>query len=474
MSSRAETSRRALHLVALAACWAAGCGDDEGSSGSGGGGTTGTDAAASTSSGTGPGGTGSGGDGAGPSGTGGDVGSGGSGGDTGSGGNTAANPHPLHPSLDLDTLPGKGGAQTGPYQPPALPTTTSRVQITTTGTQAGADLLAACQTPGTAVSVPDAAGRIGLLDFGNVEDCDVTLGGAVIADHVYVGHLPGPTVAPTHRLRIRGGQIGAIIVDPGSTDIVFEGVTVDNAVRPPGERSGVGIHLIGDPSSFVDRFAFVGSVLRMVAIPAGPDLDGCAYLAGSARNVFFANDNIVTAGNRNSWGFRISGGDNFIIVDSSVRVSFHKMIRMNDGPVDYVYVKGGTWMRESTLTSGGMNINDSFAQLGDLGTDQVFIHDPELYLLSPEPVTFGASSGPGQAGRSWEARGITWHALDESVISAASLESAEGFCDPAATCDYGGDTHQYLYDASLAFPADPWRSLPGVAIDDPDQLPVAD
>jgi hypothetical protein len=96
------------------------------------------------------------------------------------------------------------------------------------------------------VTVPDAAGRIGILDFGNVSDCDITLGAAVIADLVYVGHLPGPQIAPSHRIRIRGGQIGSIMVDPGSSDIVFDGVVVNNGVMPPAQRSGTAIY---SPSS---------------------------------------------------------------------------------------------------------------------------------------------------------------------------------------------------------------------------------
>jgi hypothetical protein len=322
--------------------------------------------------------------------------------------------------------------------------------------------------------VPDAAGRLGVVDFGNVTDCDVTLGAMVVADLVYVGHLPGPQVAPAHRIRVRGGQIGHIMVDPGSSDIVFDGVVLNNAVVPPDQRSGTAIYLISNDDAFVDRFAFVNSVLRMVA--TGPDAsgaqDGCAYLAGGARNVFFANDNIVTAGNRNSWGFRIGGGDNFIIVDSTVRVSFHKLIRMNDGPVDYVYVKNGIWMRESTAATDGSLINDAFAQLGDLGTDHVYIHDPEIHLLSPEPLQFGASSGPSQVGKSWEARRIAWHALSAGVISDASLTDRQNGCAAGATCDYGVGTHSYHYDPNLAFPANPWRELPAIAEDDPDEQPI--
>lgn len=387
----------------------------------------------------------------------------------------ATRPHPLYPALDLDALPGPGGAASGAYRPPALPTTTRTVTVTSTGTQARNDLLAACQTAGTAVTVPDGAGRLGTLDFGNVRDCDVRLGAQVVADLVYVGHLPGPMVAPSQRVRIRGGQLGSIMVDPGSGDIVFDGVVVNNAVLPPAQRSGTAIYLLGDAQRFVDRFAFVNSIIRMVATVPDPSgaSDGCAYLAGNAHNVFFANDNVVTAGNRNSWGFRIGGGDNFLIVDSTVRVSFHKLIRMNDGPVDYVYVKGGIWMRESTDASDGSRLNDAFAQLGDLGTDHVYIHDPQIHLLAPEPVSFGAWNGPGQRGKSWEARRIAWHARSQSVISDALLRARENDCAAEAVCDYGAGTHSYRYDANLSLPADPWRDLPDLADDDPDAQPIA-
>lgn len=388
---------------------------------------------------------------------------------------TGTRPHPLYPALDLDALPGPGGAASGAYEPPELPVTTRTVTVDTTGDQARTDLLTACQTPGTAVTVPNAAGRVGTLDFGNVTDCDVTLGALVIADLVYVGHLPGPEVAPTHRLRIRGGQIGHIMVDPGSSDIVFDGVTVNSGVVPPASRSGVAIYLIGEPSMPVNRFAFVRSVIRMVATPpdGAGNSDGSAYLAGGARNVFFADDNIVTAGNRNSWGFRIGGGDNFVIVDSTVRVSFHKLIRMNDGPVDYVYVRGGTWMREDTLTADGFAINDAWAQLGDLGTDHVYVHDTTVHLRSPEPLNIGPWDGPGQVGKSWELRRIEWHARSVDVISDAMFEARATGCPAGATCDYGIGTHTYHYDAALELPTDAWRSLPGLAQDDPDALPIA-
>lgn len=394
---------------------------------------------------------------------------------SGSGGGSAGNPHPLYPPLDLDTLPGARGGAIGPYEPPILPTTTNTVTVNGTGAQAKAALLAACSTPGTAVTVPDSAGRVGILDFGNVTDCDITLGPAVVADFIYVGHLPGPQVAPSHRIRIRGGQIGNIIVDPGSSDIVFDGVIVNNAVMPPAQRNGLGIYLINNGPNIVNRFAFVNSILRMVAtVPdGGGNMDGAAYIGAAARNVFFANNNIVTAGNRNSWGFRLGGGDNFLIVDNTIRVSFHKLIRMNDGPVDYVYVKSGIWMRESTPTAGGMMFNDSFAQLGDLGTDHVYIHDPTVYLLSPQPVSFGASIGPGQMGKSWEARNIAWHALAANVVSDSVLMNYASNCAAGATCDYGIGTHTYQYNAGLAFPANPWRDLPTIANDNPDAQPIA-
>lgn len=386
-----------------------------------------------------------------------------------------ARPHPLYPALDLDTLPGAGGGATGPYEPPMLPVTTREVTISSTGAQARADIQAACAVDGTAVTVPDAAGRIGALDLGNFDDCDLTLGPQVIADFVYVGHLPGPTVAPVHRVRIRGGQFGSVMIDAGSSDIVFDGVVINNAVMPPAQRNGTGIYFGSNPPAIVNRLAFVNSIIRMVAtLPNGTgDTDGCAYLGAGGRNVFFANNNIVTAGNRNSWGFRIGGGDNYLFVDNTVRVSFHKMIRMNDGAVDYVYVRGGTWMREATLTAGGLAINDTFAQLGDAGTDHIYIHDPVIYLLSTEQVVFGATGGPGQAGKSWEARRIAWHARQASVVSDAVLQGYQQSCHASATCDYGLGSHTYQYDGSLVFPANPWRNLPAIAMDDPDQQPIS-
>ena len=383
--------------------------------------------------------------------------------------------HPLYPALDLATLPGDGGGAVGPYEVPELPETSRMATVSTTGTDAGRDLMTECDTPGTSVVVPSSAGRIGVVNIGNAMDCDIELGADVIIDFLVVGSLPGPMQAPAHRIRFRGGQIGSMIVRGPSTDIVFDGVAINAGVMPLENRPGTAMYLPeGDADGeFVNRFAVVNSFVRMLPIDAGGGaIDGTPYLSGNARNILFANNNITTAGNRNSWGFRFSGGHNIILIDNSVRVSFHKLVRMNDAPVDYVYIKGGTWMREATLTSDGGMINDSFQQLSGSTTDNVFVHDPVVYLLMDHPVGFGMTFDDVQAGRSWEARRIEWHALNESVISDERLDQFASFCPEGATCDYGTGTHTYMYDAGLTFPAMPWRDLPTFDDDDPDNLPA--
>ncbi|MEQ9323201.1 MAG: hypothetical protein RIF41_28810, partial [Polyangiaceae bacterium] len=200
---------------------------------------------------------------------------------------------------------------------------------------------------------------------------------------------------------------------------------------------------------------------------------GCAFLSRSPRDVFFANNNVVTAGNNNSWGFRFGGGHNVILVDNTVRVSFHKLVRLNDAPVDYVYIKGGVWMRQETLSSGGTMNNDSFAQLSGSTTDEIYIHDPVVYLAPDTPAAFGATFDATQAGRRWEARNISWHVRSPDVMSDDRLTQLEGFCDGVgALCDYGVGTHTFTFDDTIAFPADPWRDLPTFDDDDPDHLPV--
>lgn len=391
---------------------------------------------------------------------------------------SGAQPHPLYPALDIVSLPGTGGGSFGAYEVPLLPATTRTVTVSSTGAQAANELLSECQLGATAVTVPNAAGHLGVVNLGNVDDCDISLGADVVIDFLYLGNLPGPTRAPSHRVRIRGGQIGNIFVAPQTTDLVFDGVALNNAVVAPAARQGTGIYLMDDGTQadgVVNRFAFVRSFVRMlptVADGAG-NTDGSAFLGANARNVFFADNNIVTAGNRNAWGFRLSGGSNTILIDNTVRVSFHKLVRMNDAPVDYVYIKNGVWMRQATLTAGGLSLNDSFAQIGDDGTDRIFVHDPSVYLLSDQPVAFGATFGAGQAGKSWEARRIHWYAQSAAVVSDTHLGNLEGGCVGAASCDYGIGTHQYTYDSNVSFPAAPWRDLPTFTDDDPDHLPVA-
>ena len=290
-----------------------------------------------------------------------------------------------------------------------------------------------------------------------------------MVDLIFIGNLPGPTNAPSHRIRVRGGRIGEIYAQGGNTDIVFDSVVVDNDINGAASRTPTAIVLFNNGPNVVDRFAFINSMIRMRPrlVDGSGRTEGNAYLAFHSRNIFFANNNIVTAGNLNSWGFRLRGGDNFIAVDNAVRVSYHKLLRMGDGAVDYVYIKRGIWMREDTFNS----VNDSFAQLGDDGTDNIYIHDPEVYLLPRKPVSFGASWGKRQKGKSWDARRIKWHAVSKNVVSDAVLSTAKSYCKPGAICDYGIGTHSYRYDPNLKFPENPWRILDNLPEDNPDKLP---
>lgn len=386
-----------------------------------------------------------------------------------------ARPHPLYPRLDLATLPAPGGAASGPYEPPALPATTREVTVRAIGTAAARELEAACAAPGTSVEVPDAAGQIGVVNIAGTSDCDIRFGEAVVLEFLVVGAHTGPRHDPVHRVRFRGGQIAAMFVIGGSTDIVFDGVTVNNGVVPSTMRGGSGIFMPrNDSGAPVERFAVVRSVLRSVPLGAGPDFDGAIYLGVAARNVFFAANNIATAGNRGSWAFRIGGGDNTILVDNAVRVSMHKLVRMNDEPVDYVYILRGLWMREATPTSSGDVINDSFQQLMGSTTHNVFVHDPTVYLLAGTPVGFGMSWDPMQRGLRWEARRIEWHAQSSGIISDARLDEYAGYVTSmgGGIADYGVGTHSYHYDPAVRFPDSPWIDLPDIRVDDPDLLPT--
>lgn len=398
--------------------------------------------------------------------------------DAGPDGPPPARPHPLYPALDLDDLPGDGGAAGAPYRPPTLPATTRAITLTSTGAQAGLDLAAACATAGTAVTVPDGAGALGTVFLGNATDCDVTLGARVVIGILYVGHVNTPAVAPAHRVRLRGGQLGQLLVDPGSTDLVFDGVVINNAVVAPFARANTAIYLIGDRTGVgpvVERFALVRSIVRMMpTTPNGTgDTDGAVYLAQGARDVFFADDNLVSGGNRNAWGFLVGGGKNLLLVDLAVRVSIDKLVRLEDAAIDYVWIKGGTWMRQATTTSGGATPSDSFAQRDDRGTDHVYLHDLAVYLLPPTATTFGASTGAGQVGKRWEARRLAWHARDAAVVSDARLTALQSGCAAGAFCDYGVGSHSYAYEPALTLPMSPWRDLPSFADDDPDHQPVA-
>jgi hypothetical protein len=373
-------------------------------------------------------------------------------------------PHPLYQALDLDTLPGEGGGPSGPYESPALPTTSRTVTIESSGFQAQTDVIAACEVAGTAVIIPDAVGDIPWLDLFGIEDCDLSFGAEVFVGSLILGDPQ--TENPVHRVRVRGGQFGSVVVAHRSADVVFDGVVVNSAPVDTAVRSPRGVYLLGD----VDRFAFVSSVIRMAPTAAAEgSTDGCAVVVNRSRNVLFANNNIATAGNRDSWGFEFRGGQNYIVVDNTVRVSFDAFVRLAGLDEDYVYIKGGTFMREATLNAANEDRSDSFVQDNAYGSAHVFVHDPAVYLLSAEPVRFGSAPGTSsEPGDSWQVRRIRWHARADDVVSDDILLD-QCYFDPP--CDYGLGTHTYVYDDEVAFPANPWRALPSIADANPDDQP---
>lgn len=389
---------------------------------------------------------------------------------------TGAVLHPQYAALDMRSMPLYGTAGFT-YETPELPVTTRSVTITSSGSQARADLVSQCMQGGVAVTVPDSAGDIGHVGFAGVRDCDITLGPNVRIQSLVLCRLANsfcfesnpPPLQPTQRVRLRGGQIGGVSLHHSASDIVLDGVVINNGIMPSSGRMQTAVGM-----SDANRVAVVNSLIRMVPVDMGGGIsDGTGFMTSNARNVIVANNNMVTAGNRNSWAFRLSGGFNWIIMDNTIRVSHHKLVRFNDADVGYVYIKGGVWMRDGAAAS---DVVDTFANIGsNTTTDNVYIHDTTVYL-SPGggPVTFGAHMGGGsQVNGLWEARRISWVARNAAVVSDTVLaDLASSRCGTDDICDYGVGTHTYTYDANLVLPTNAWRTLGGFSNSDPDQLPI--
>jgi hypothetical protein len=379
--------------------------------------------------------------------------------------------HPLYPALDLDELPGDGGGSLGAYRAPALPNTADSITISGSGEEAGRAIVDACRDGGVTIDVPNSAGRLGNLTIGGTADCDITFGPNVILDALTLGLWPGEGTSPVQRIRIRGGQFGGLTLGGTSTDVVFDGVVINTGLNPPESRTPVAVGFGGEMGALSQRIALINSVIRTEEVETAPGtFDGAAFI-GLGQDVLFANNNVASSGNHNSWGFRISGGGNFLFVDNVVRVSFHKLVRMNDHDVDYVYIKGGTWMREERVSDLGAEASDTWAQLSDdRFVDNVYIHDTTAYLLPRMPPSFGPRMTSLQVGRIWEARRIHWFVRDENVMSDQVMAEIETYCVEGALCDYGVGTHEYSYDENIQLPTDAWHDLPGIESDNPDAL----
>jgi hypothetical protein len=382
--------------------------------------------------------------------------------------------HPQYPALDLRTLPLYGTAAFT-YEVPQTPNTGRSVTIGTTGAQAAAELVNECAQGNVAITVPDSAGDIGVVILAGVHDCDITLGPNVRIQSLtlcrlaysYCAEPNPPPLQPSQRVRVRGGQLGSVAMHHNATDVVLDGVIVNNGIVSSTNRPLVAVNMVGS-----NRVAVVNSLIRMLPVDRGAGVfDGHGFLAVTTRNVIVANNNIVTAGNHDSWGFRLGGATNWIITDNTVRVSYHKLVRLNDNDSDYVYIKGGVWMRDGDAASTAV---DSFTNLGNgTSTDRVYVHDVTVYM-SPagSALNFGVGTA-NQVNGLWEARRIHWIARHANVVSDAILTGlANGYCGADDNCDYGIGTHSYTYDSGLTLPTNAWRTISGFAYSDPDQLPV--
>lgn len=387
-----------------------------------------------------------------------------------------ANPHPQYPALDLARLPGYGTSLFS-YQAPQLPVTNRSVTLGSTGLSAGSQLVNECRQGNVSITVPNSAGDIGVVVLAGAADCDIMLGDSVRVQSLTLCRLANsfcfesnpPPLQPAQRVRIRGGQIGAVSLFHGASDVIFDRVVINNGVMPSSNRSQTAVLM-----SEANRVAIVNSLIRMVPVDMGGGVfDGAGFMTENARNVMVANSNLVTAGNRNRWGFRLSGGSNWILLDNAVKVSHHKLVRLNDHDVGYVYIKGGVWMRDGPAAT---NLVDSFANIGSgTRTGPVYVHDVSVHI-SPDggPIIFGASANAGQINTRWEARRIHWFARHSGVVSDSVLSNlVDTHCGTDDVCDYGVGTHTYSYSAGLAMPASPWREIDGFANSNPDQLPIA-
>jgi hypothetical protein len=373
---------------------------------------------------------------------------------------TAVDPHPLYPELDLAALP-LYGTPGFSYEPPALPRTTRSVTVATR-----AALEAECALDSGAVRIDVAAD---LLAEGTVtlrgSDCEIALGSDVRIADLYLDATP-------QRIRVTGGQIGSVS-NMGVTvsDLVFDGVTFNTGLVADPGRANMIFTLRN-----VSRLAVINSIGRAAptvnTFNAG-NIDGGVFYAQDTHDVLLANNNFACAdtATANGWFARIETGSNWLVVDNMVKVYFHKMIRLSDfhngaGPqFDYLVVRGGTWMHTHYET-----MYDQMEHGGE--SDNVYIEGVSFHVdeETAHQVTFGAQLKE-QLTHRWHATDLHWHARSPSVVSDAVLAQREARARAGEDLQYrlGSPTYEYRPDGVI-FPA--FRQIGAFADSDPEHLPA--
>jgi hypothetical protein len=369
-------------------------------------------------------------------------------------------PHPLYPPLDLRTLP-LHGSQAFSYRAPQLPGAVRNVTVASR-----AALERECDTVTGRVAIDVAADLLGQGPiFLRGTDCDLTL-----RPDVRIATLMlEPSV---RRLRVRGGQIGSVSTrGPGITDVVFDGVVFNTGLLAPSARPSM-IFTLRD----LRRLAIVRSLGRAaptVSVTNGSNIDGGVFYVERVHDVLIAGSNFACAdtANANGWFARIESGGNWLLVDTMVKVYFHRMIRLSDLvggaglQFDYLVVRGGAFMharRDSTvdqMSAGG-------------ASDHVYLEDVTFYVDEPTTnrVFFGAQFSSRQTTRLWQATGLRWHARSSAVVSDAVLAGLERMARPGEFLRYrlGAPTYAY-HPGGVPFPA--WQQVAAFADSNPEDLP---
>ena len=348
------------------------------------------------------------------------------------------NRYSLYDKIDLTNLP------IDPPQDPELPSTTRQVSVTTLEQLENEFAQGSVEiTLGVTLEGQGTAILIG-------EDVDLIIPEDIRVDHIMLSNFS--TEEGSRRIRIRGpGEVGAIqnVFDAKNvSDIILEGLVLNNTFVPLDRRPSPNVHFVGS-----SRIAVISCVIYnhgLINSNSG-EMVGPNFLMSSVSDVVLANNNMGASQSTegDNWCFRASNSERLILIDNFFYGGPWRSTIREGGETNNMIVMSSEEAIGTDRETVIINLGLPFIHMEQFNpnTDQIYHQDTRIWFDNVNNTNLnivGLNGHPGSAAF-WNVASCEFHARNSTMVSDEVLTNIEGFAQGGEDWNYNIGTHSYNY-----------------------------